>query len=252
MCFFQVSSRPKGVRDAKWSWTVLSIVVSNESFPVVYIVMFVSSEVAMCMGMRFPWEWDSDGNGNCISMSVGMWTGTSHDVSAGTDGVPNNSHKSQCANYTLCALFTAFRRPVMWAWCVCFLVEYWAVVIMQESFDLLRILFQLIPSVLTLFSRSTLPVLMCTVIFAWMGMEMGGNVSWENENGNGNEVLSWERVGMGMGMTSWEWEWSAVMGTGGNGNGNGNDLLVIGGIGNSKSHSRTPLFWSNPMLFYKI
>jgi len=51
-----------------------------------------------------------------------------------------------------------------------------------------------------------------------MGIEMGGN-------GNHGE--------MGMGMKC-----CAVMGTGENWN--GNDLMGMRGIGNSKSHSRTP------------
>ena len=205
-CNVFLSSRPKGVRDAKWSWTVLSIVVSNESFPVVYIVMFVSSEVAMCMGMRFPWEWDSDGNGNCISMSVGMWTGTSHDVSAGTDGVPNNSHKSQCANYTLCALFTAFTQASDVS--VMCLLSCW---VLGSSNNARKL--RLTENTVSTHSirTNTIFTFYITSFNVYGDFRMDGN-------GNGRECV----------MGKWEWEWSAVMGTGGNGNGNGNDLMGMG------------------------
>jgi len=53
-------------------------------------------------------------------------------------------------------------------------------------------------------------------------------------------------VGMGMGGNGnelsgivWEWEWvSQCINFG---NGNGNDHVGMGGIGNTESHSRTPL-----------
>ena len=65
-------------------------------------------------------------------------------------------------------------------------------------------------------------------MLSWERVGMGMN-SWKREEmemvvmGNGNEMLSWERVGtgmgMGMGMTSWEWE----------------------GLGTVKVNSRAPL-----------